>query len=271
MLSTFRVNLSWLTRVRQRLFFLFLLGAGPPAAAQSPALRPVKGISLDTVAVSGHVRQLSLLPPGEKSSALIGLPLSPGHRVDVRYEPPAPGHEYDIRSVTLHFNTLFNQSATGSLLVQLALADSSGAPSATYLLPAPFRLTDKQVRRAPHRTITLAVRVGELRLPKTGLFVVLTGALAATDRFVADTTIAEKRGQNHRVAYVKVQDLRNGAYRLLSTADFITLPIAHTTEQPVTWSFWPRDQHWHQLPLSVPQVPRYKPFNYWVELGVIEL
>jgi hypothetical protein len=229
------------------------------------------GISLDTVAVSGSVRQLSLLPPGEKPAALSGMPVAPGHRVAVRYQPPSAGHEYDIRSVTLHFHTLFNASSAGSLLVQLALADSSGAPSATYLLPKPFVITDRQVRRAQHHTITLAVQGHELRLAKQGVFVVLTGAPAVTDRFVADTVITEKHGKNRRVAYVKVQDLRSGAYRLISNADFLSVPLAHTTEEPVTWSFWPRDQQWHRAPTSLPQVPRYRPTNYWVELGVTEL
>jgi hypothetical protein len=155
--------------------------------------------------------------------------------------------------------------------VQLALADSNGAPSATYLLPAPFVITDKQVRRAAHRTVTLAVQSSGLSLPKNGLFVVLTGALAATERFIADTVISEKRGLRQRVAYIKVQDLRNGAYHLISDADFITIPIAHTTEEPVTWCFWQRDQQWHRLPVSQPQIPHYLPFNYWIELGVKEL
>lgn len=257
--------------MKKRLLLLAVAGIKQQAYSQLVTPPVAKDISLDTVAVSGLVRQLSLLPPGEKPSALSGLSVSPGHRVAVRYQPPSPEHEYDIRSVTLHFNTLFNASSTGSLLVQLALADSSGAPSTTYLLPAPFIITDKQVRRAQHRTITLAVQGNGLHLAKNGVFVVLTGAPAATDRFVKDTAITEKRGNNRRVAYVQVQDLRSGTYRLVSNADFLTLPVAHTTEQPVTWSFWQLDQYWHRAPLSLPQVPQYRPHNYWVELGVAEL
>ena len=248
-----------------------LASLGQPTYAQSTLVSLPKSISLDTVAVAGRVRQLSLLPPGEKPSAIVGLSLSPGHRVAVRYQPPSLAHEYDVRSITLHFNTLFNQSSTGSLLVQLALADSSGAPSATYLLPTPFVITAKQMRQATHRTITLAVQSNGLSLPKNGLFVVLTGAPAATERFITDTVITEKRGQHRRVAHTKVQDLRSGAYRLLSNADFITLPIARTLEEPVTWSRWPRDQQWHRLAFSLASVPQYRPFNYWVELGVTEL
>lgn len=257
--------------MKEQLVFLAAVGIGHHTLAQ-PTTQPLaKSISLDTVAVSGQVRQLSLVPPGEKPSGVVGLPVSPGHRVAVRYQPPSPEHEYDIRSVTLHFNTLFNQSSAGSLLVQLALADSSGAPSATYLLPAPFIISDKQVRRASHRTITLALQGSGLTLAKNGVFVVLVGAAGTTDRFVADTVITEKRSKHQQVAYVKVQDLRSGAYRLISSADFLTLPVAHTAEAPVTWSFWQRDQQWHRAPLTLPQMPHYQPHNYWVELGVAEL
>ncbi|RZK87174.1 MAG: hypothetical protein EOO62_39665 [Hymenobacter sp.] len=257
--------------MKKQFLFLTAVGLGHSTFAQILAPPQAATIALDTVAVSGRVRQLSLLPPGEKPSAVVGLAVSPGHRVAVRYQPPSPEHAYDIRSVTLHFNTLFNQSSAGSLHVQLALADSSGAPSATYLLPAPFVITDKQVRRAPHHTITLAVRGSGLGLAKNGVFVVLTGAPSSTERFVADTVIAEKRGKHQQVAYVKVQDLRTGAYRLISNADFLTLPVAHTTELPVTWSFWQRDKQWHRAPLTLPQAPHYQPHNYWVELGVTEL
>jgi hypothetical protein len=257
--------------MKKQFSFLMAVGFGHPACAQLRTSPQAASISLDTVAVSGRVRQLSLLPPGEKPSAVVGLSVSPGHRVAVRYQPPSPEHEYDIRSVTLHFNTLFNQSSAGSLHVQLALADSSGAPSATYLLSVPFVITDKQVRRAARRTITLAVQGSGLALAKRGVFVVLTGAPSITDRFVADTTIAEKHGKHQQVAYVKVQDWRTGTYRLISSADFLTVPVAHTTELPVTWSFWQRDKQWHRAPLTLPQVPHYRPHNYWVELGVTEL
>jgi hypothetical protein len=100
---------------------------------------------------------------------------------------------------------------------------------------------------------------------------VLTGALTAAERFVTDTVITEKRGQHRRVAHTKVQDLRSGAYRLISNANFITIPISHTFEEPVTWSLWPRDQQWHRLAFSLPSAPQYRPFNYWIELGVTEL
>lgn len=249
--------------------FLFLIAASfsHSTFAQAFILPQAASISLDTVAVSGRGRQLSL-PPGEKPSAVVGLPVSPGHRVAVRHQPPSPEHEYDIQSVTLHFNTLFNQSSAGSLLVQLALADSSGTPYTTYLLPAPFIITDKQVRRAPRRAITLAVQGSGLTLAKNGVFVVPTGAPGRTDRFVADTLIAEKRGKQHQIAYVKVQDVRTGAYRLISNADFLTLP---TTARPVTWSFWQRNQLWHRASFTLPQAPRYQPHNYWVALGMTEL
>ena len=257
--------------VKKQLLLATLATINYGSCAQIARPTPATGISLDTVAILGSVRQLSLLPPGEKPAALSGMPVSPGHRVAVRYQPPAAGHEYDIRSVTLHFNTLFNASSAGSLLVQLALADSSGAPAAPYLLPEPFVITAKQVRRAQHHTITLAVQGTGLRLVPNGVFVVLAGAPAPTDHFIADTIVVEKHGQKRRVAYVKVQDLRSGAYRFISNADFLSLPLAHTTEEPVTWNFWPRDQRWHRAPFSLPQVPHYRPSNYWVELGVTEL
>jgi hypothetical protein len=256
--------------VKKRILFLAVASIAPQAYAQASKPLQTNNISLDTVAVSGRVRQLSLLPPGEKPSTLGGFSVSPGHRIAVWYQPPASEHEYDIRSVTLHFNTLFNASSAGSLLVQLALADSSGAPSATYLLPNPFLITNKQVRRASHRAITLSVQGNELRLAKTGIFVVLIGAPDATDRFITDTVITAKRGKYQRLAYVKVQDIRNGVYRLISNADFLTLPVAYTTAPTMTWSFWQRDQQWRRVPSALPNAPHYRPYNYWIELGVTE-
>lgn len=73
------------------------------------------------------------------------------------------------------------------------------------------------------------------------------------------------------MAYVQVHNPASGATRLVNAADFISLPTVATTELPVTWSFWPRDQRWHRSPLTLPQVPHYRPHNYWVKLGVIEL
>jgi hypothetical protein len=233
-------------------------------------LGPAHNVSLDTVAVTGQVRQLTLLPLGAKASAIGGFPLSPEHRVAIKYQPPTTTHEYDIRSVTLHFNTLFNSSSTGRVQVQLALADSSGAPSSTYLLPTPFILTSKQVRRARQHTITLSVQDNHLLLPPTGVFVVLTGLAVATDEFTNDTLISQKHATN-QLSYVKVRSKASGAYRLVSQSDFVTLPIAYTTQLPVTWSWWKRDQQWHRLSFSLANVPQYRPFNYWVELGVTEL
>ncbi|MGI4833858.1 MAG: hypothetical protein ACRYFK_10395 [Janthinobacterium lividum] len=242
---------------------------GHRAAAQ--ARPPARPITLDTVAVTGQVRQLTLLPPGEKTTRFSGLPLPPGRRVAVRFQPPGAGHEYDIRSVTLHFSNLFNASSTGSLLVQLARADSAGAPTSHSLLPAAYVLTARQVRRARHGALTLALQ-GQLPLPPQGIFVVLTGAPAPGEAFVADTFKLEKHGgEQRRVAYVQVRSQASGTIRLVSAADFINLPTVVTTEQPVTWSFWQRDQLWHRSLLSVPQVPHYRPHNYWVELGVTEL
>lgn len=249
---------------------LLTLGAlGHQAAAQtSLADQPV---ALDTVAVTGKVQQLTLLPPGEHATRFSGLPLPPGRRVAVRFRPPTAGHEYDIRSVTLHFADYFNTSSTGSLLVQLARADSAGAPTSQYLLPVPFVLTARQARRARHGALTLALQ-GSLQLPPQGIFVLLTGAPTPGETFVADTFKLEKRGgELHRIAYVQVRSQASGTTRLVNAADFISLLIITTTEQPVTWSFWLRDQQWHRSPLSVPQVPHYHPHNYWVEMGVTEL
>lgn len=143
-------------------------------------------MALDTVAVTGKVQQLTLVPPGEKSGRFSGLPLPPGKRVAVWFQRPTAAHEYDIRSVTLHFADYFNASSTGSLLVQLTPADSTGAPGGQALLPAAYVLTARQVRRCRHGTLTLALQ-GQLPLPPQGVFVVLTGAPALGEVAVADT------------------------------------------------------------------------------------
>jgi hypothetical protein len=253
-----------------KLLLFVLASLSQQAYGQVANQGAAKLISLDTVAVTGQIRQLTLLPLGAKPSALGGFSLSPAHRVAIRYQPPTTEHEYDIRSVTLHFNTLFNSSSTGRVQVQLALPDSSGAPASTYLLPTPFILTAQQVRRARQHTITLSVQGNHLALPPSGIFVVLTGLAAATEQFISDTLISQKHAKGQQ-SYVKMSTKDSRAYRLVSQSDFLTLPIIYTTQPPVTWSWWKRDQQWHRLAFSVASVPQYRPFNYWVELGVTEL
>ncbi|MEJ7659842.1 MAG: hypothetical protein WKG07_09545 [Hymenobacter sp.] len=99
-----------------------------------------------SIAVLGQVRQLSLLPlrhNGRRAHRLTTASHQVARRAGRRLARPAafgPSCEYDLRSVTLHFQhavqpKLGRQSSAASRPCPY----SSGAPSATYLLPATVR------------------------------------------------------------------------------------------------------------------------------------
>lgn len=249
-------------------WLLALSGIGHWAAAQ-----PSRSIRLDTVAVSGKVQQLTLLPPGEVGGNLRGVPLQPTRRVAVLYQPPTLAHEYDLRSVTLHFSDQYNATSEGrvQVQVQLALPDSSGNPSATGLLANAFELSARQIRRSKNQAVTLSLQGAHLTLPPQGLFVMLTGLPEPGDRFLKDTTVASPRKPFLPLAASKVQRTQTGRYRVVNIVDFINPAIVRTNQLPMSWQFGQHDRQWRRLLINTPNCSKCLVFNYWIDLGVTEL
>ena len=249
-----------------------LAGAATTAHAQTtPPLPPLKA-TLDTVAVTGTTRVLTLAAaPGPD---MPGRSHWPQVRTAVFYAPPSGPHEYDLAGIRVLVSKQYNRSSTGLLLVNLVLPDDSAhGPSTRELLPAPIAITDREVRRAKDGVLTLDVRAHRLTLPATGIFVVAEGAPEPPYRYLGDTIFAE-RSMSKAMPSVHVR-LANpatpGKQRLVNAMDFISVRDIRTTVQPQTWDFSRKRGIWVQRQLSRQKCPQCIISNAGLELVVREL
>lgn len=222
-----------------------LAGAATCAHAQTTPPRPPLRATLDTVAVTGTTRVLTLASaPGQDIPARV---LSPGVRIAVLHTPPAGAHEYDLTDIRILVSKQANLSNTGMLLVNLVLPDSSThAPSIRALLPAPIAITDREVRRAKNGVLTLDVRAYHLTMPAAGVFVVAEGAPKPPYRYLGDTLFAS-RGFGTHLAYVHVRlgdPSKASRQRIVNAMDFICVRDIRTTIQPQTWDYRPKKAVW---------------------------
>ena len=165
-----------------------LAGAATTAHAQTTPPRPPLRAMLDTVAVTGTIRVLTLAAaPGPDIPV---NSLRPGRKTAMLHQPPTGTHEYDLTGIRVLVSEKYNMSSTGILLVNLMLPDSiTHAPSSRALLPAPIAVTDREVRRAKDGVLTLDVRALRITLPTTGVFVVAEGAPEPPYHYLGDTIL----------------------------------------------------------------------------------
>ena len=246
--------------------------AGAAARAQTTPPLPTMQAALDTVAVTGTTRVLTLAAaPGPE---VVAHSLTPGRKFAVFHTPPTRSHEYDLTGIQVLVSKQYNRSNTGLLLLNLALPDSTThAPSAQLLLPAPIAVTDREVRRAHDGVLTLDVRAYHITMPATGLFVVAEGAPEPPYQFLGDTTFAD-RGLGKSRPFIHVR-LGNPAtpqkQRFVNAMDFINVRGIRTTGQPQTWDYVRRKGLWQQRPASNPNCPQCAISNAGLELVVREL
>ena len=249
-----------------------LAGTATTVHAQTASPLPPLRATLDTVAVTGTTRVLTLAAaPGPD---VVILSLKPGIKIAVLHLPPAGPHEYDLTGIRVLVTKQYNQSNTGLLLLNLMLPDSSThAPSSRALLPAPIAITDREVRRAKDGVLTLDVRAYHLTLPASGVFVVAEGAPEPPYHYLGDTIFAD-RGFGHAMPSVHVR-LGNPAtprkQRIVNAMDFIGVRGIRTTVQPQTWDYRPKKAAWVQRQASYPQCPQCTISNAGLELVVREL
>lgn len=257
---------------RQILATVVLAGAAAAAHAQTTPPLPTLQATLDTVAVTGTSRVLTLTTaPGADAW---WHTLTPGKKIAVLHMPPAGTHEYDLTGIRVLVSKEANLSETGRLLVHLLLPDSSThTPSARALLPAPISVTDREVRRAKNGVLTLDVRAYGITLPATGVFVVAEGAAKPPYRYLGDTLFADRGfGQVRPSLHVRLAHTkRPGKQRLVNTADFICVRDTRATVQPQTWDYVPKKERWEQRKLSYPNCPQCIISNSGLELVVREL
>lgn len=256
-------------------------GAATTTHAQpTPPLPTLKAV-LDTVAITGHTRILTLAAaPGPDISI---RSLLPGLKMAVLHTPPAATHEYDLTGIRVLVSKKYNLSNTGMLLVNLMLPDSSThAPSTRALLPAPLAVTDHQVRRAKNGVLTLDVRPYHLTLPASGVFVVAEGAPEPPYRYLGDTLFANrplgrftpssrKRPSLPSMHVRLVNQAHPERQRLVNSADFICVRDIRTSVEPQTWDFTPRRGTWRKRELFNPKCPTCIISNAGLELVVREL
>lgn len=259
-------------------FYRYLLAGGlltraaATAHAQTTPPRPTLKATLDTVAVTGTTRVLTLAAAPGPELAIRAL--TPGVRMAVLHTPPAGPHEYDLTSIRILVSKSGNLSNTGMLLVSLMLPDSSThAPSSRALLPAPIAVTDREVRRAKNGVLTLDVRAYHLTMPAAGVFVVAEGATKPPYRYLGDTLFASK-GFGVHLAYVHVRlgnPKRPGRQRIVNAMDFICVRDIRTTLPPQTWDYRPKKAAWVQRLAAYPKCPQCVISNAGLELVVREL
>ncbi|MET4075961.1 hypothetical protein [Hymenobacter sp. UYCo722] len=257
---------------RQLLASALLAGAAATTHAQTTPPPPPLRATLDTVAVMGTTRVLTLASAPGPELAIRAL--TPGVKMAVLHLPPAGPHEYDLTGIRILVSKQYNQSNTGMLLVSVLLPDgSTHAPSTRALLPAPIAVTDREVRRAKNGVLTLDVRAYHLTLPATGVFVVAEGAPKPPYRYLGDTVFASKGFGEHR-AYVHVR-LGNPAtprrQRIVNAMDFICVRDIRTALPPQTWDYRPKKAAWVQRLAAYPQCPQCVISNTGLELVVREL
>lgn len=247
-------------------------GVAATAHAQTTLPRPPLRATLDTVAVTGTTRVLTLAAaPGPELAVRV---FSPGVKIAVLHRPPAGPHEYDLTAIRLLVSKQGNLSNTGLLLINLMVPDSSTkAPSQRALLPAPIAVTDREVRRAKNGVLTLDVRAYHLTMPAAGVFVVAEGAPKPPYRYLGDTVFASRGFGVHR-AYVHVR-LGNPAtprrQRIVNAMDFICVRDIRTTVSPQTWDYRPKKAAWVQRLAAYPKCPQCVISNAGLELVVREL
>jgi hypothetical protein len=260
-------------RFYRRLLAIGLLaGAATSVRAQTaPALPPLRA-TLDTVAVTGTTRMLTLVSaPGPDVSE---RSLTPGTKVAVRYTPPAGPHEYDLTGIRVLVSGKYNLSSTGLLLIRLMLPDSSThGPSTRALLPAPIAISDREVRRAKDGLLTLDVRAYHLILPATGVFVVAEGAPEPPYRYLGDTVFADHGfGKPQPSVHVRLGNPATPRkQRIVNAMDFICVRNIRTTVQPQTWDYYPKKAVWRQREAFYPKCPQCVISNAGLELVVREL
>ena len=259
-----------------RLYLLaagLLAGAASSAHAQTTPPLPTLKAALDTVAVTGTTRVLTLASaPGPE---LAGRAHWPKIRSAVFYAPPAGSHDYDLIGIRVLVSKQYNRSNTGVLLLSLMLPDSSThGPSARALLPAPIAVTDREVRRAKNGVLELDIRSHQLTLPAKGLFVVAEGAPEPPYRYLGDTIFAERSLGKSAVPSVHVRlvnPANPGKQRIINAMDFISVRSIRTTARPQTWDYNNRAQAWQQRQASYPNCPKCVISNAGLELVVREL
>ena len=249
-----------------------LVGASTAAHAQTTPPRPPMRATLDTVAVTGTTRVLTLASAPGPDLAVRSL--TPGVKTAVLHLPPAGPHEYDLTGIRILVSKQYNLSNTGILLVNLVLPDSSThAPSTQALLPAPIAVTDREVRRAKNGVLTLDVRAYRLTLPVAGVFVVAEGAPKPPYRYLGDTLFASKGFGTH-LPYVHVRLGKMGTsrrQRIVNAADFICVRDIRTSAQPQTWDYRIKQAAWAQRQAFYPKCPKCIISNAGLELVVREL
>ena len=249
-----------------------LAGAATTAHAQTTPPRPPLRAMLDTVAVTGTIRVLTLAAaPGPDIPV---NSLRPGRKTAMLHQPPTGAHEYDLTGIRVLVSEKYNMSSTNILLVNLMLPDSiTHAPSSRALLSAPIAVTDREVRRAKDGVLTMDVRALRITLPVTGVFVVAEGAPEPPYRYLGDTIFAE-RGFGKQRPFVHVR-LANPATplkeRIVNATDFICIRDIRTTVQPQTWDYRPQKGAWVQRQASYPSCPQCVISNAGLELVVREL
>lgn len=249
-----------------------LAGATTTAHAQTTAPQPTLKATLDTVAVTGSTRVLTLAAAPGPDLAIRAL--TPGVKMAVLHLPPAGTHEYDLTGIRIMVSKQYNMSNTGMLLVNVVLPDSSThAPSTRALLPAPIAVTDREVRRAKNGVLTLDVRAYHLTMPAAGLFVVAEGTPKPPYRYLGDTLLASKGFGTH-LPYMHVRlgnPTKPRRQRIVNAMDFICIRDIRTTSQPRTWDYRPKKATWAQRQAIYPKCPQCVISNAGLELVVREL
>ena len=264
--------LSYCMRFYRRILAISLLAsAATSTQAQTAPPLPTLKATLDTVAVTGTTRVLTL------ASALgPDIPLrvlTPGMQVAVFHARPSLEHEYDLMAIRVFVSGQFNRSNTGQVLINLVLSDSSThAPSELRLLPTTLVVTDREVRKAKKGLLTLDLRPYHLSIPANGIFVLAQGQPSAGDKFLGDTLIQKDNEKVGGAFYIKLGSLAHpGPIRVVNAMNFICIRDIRTTVQPQTWDYYPKKAMWRQRKAFYPKCPQCVISNAGMELVVREL
>jgi len=228
-------------------------------------------VALDTVAVRGSTRLLTLAPDTGENLPLRSL--SPGHKVAVFYAPPGPGHEYDLKALRLLVSDRHNLSSTGQLLINFVLPDSlTHAPTGRALLSTPLLLTDRDVRRAKQGAYTFDVAAHRITMPAGGLFIVAEGIPEPPFVFAGDTVIRpSKNSPPAMYVNLKRATAPQARPKVVNATNFIALRDVRTATEPQTWDFSPPRNAWKKRQLVYEKCPRCIISNAGIELVVQEL
>jgi hypothetical protein len=225
-------------------------------------------ISLDTITITGNIQKIKLAPSGEKPVTLGSL--SPEQKIAVFFASPDKEHEYDIRTVSIRFNTKANRSSLGRVFIQLVEPNRQGNPSESQTLSEPFAIDAKKINKAKNNEIVLTLPKSGQTLPENGIFVVITGAPPLGTHYLRDTLVSKEKNPDIKINHVVLKEQKSGKERILNQADFISV-YALRTNLPVTWDYITSQKKWHKMASSYKGCDKCEVFNYWIELGVEKL